>query len=80
MNPKLHAVCDGRGPPMRVYLSAGQTSDYIGAAGLVSGMPLAKVLLADRGHDADWFCNALIDMVITQLCCTDPVRDSFCAS
>ena len=65
MNPKLHVVCDGRGQPMRVYPSAGQTSDYIGAAGLVSGMPLAKVLLADRGHDADWFWNPLIDMVIT---------------
>ena len=50
---------------MRVYPSAGQTSDYIGAAGLVSGMPLAKVLLADRGHDADWFWNALIDTGIT---------------
>ena len=78
MNPKLHVVCDGRGRPMWVYLSAGQTSDYIGAAGLVSGMPPAKVLLADRGYDADWFCNALIDKGITQLCCTDPLRDSSC--
>ena len=65
MNPKLHAVCDGRGRPIRMYLSAGQTSAYISAAGLVSGMPLAKVVLADQGYDADWFWNALIDMVIT---------------
>ena len=44
-----------------MYLSAGQTSDYIGAAGLLAGMPKAKVLLADRGYDADWLRNALID-------------------
>ena len=28
-------------------------------------MPPAKVLLADRGYDADWFRNALMDMGIT---------------
>ena len=43
-----------------MYLSAGQTSDYIGAATLLSTLPLAGVLLADRGYDADWFRNALI--------------------
>ena len=48
-----------------MYLSAGQTSDFIGAAGLLPTMPAAKVMLADRGHDADWFRNALIDMGIT---------------
>ena len=48
-----------------MYLSAGQTSDYTGAAGLVSGMPGVKVLLADRGYDADWFRNALMDKGIT---------------
>lgn len=48
-----------------MYLSAGQTSDYTGAAGLMSGMPKVKVLLADRGYDADWFRNALIDRGIT---------------
>ena len=48
-----------------MYLSARQTSDYTGAAGLVSGMPGVKVLLADRGYDADWFRNALMDKGIT---------------
>ena len=43
-----------------MYLSAGQTRDYIGAAALLVGMPKAKVLLADRGYDADWFRNTLI--------------------
>ena len=47
-----------------MFLSAGQTSDYIGAAALVRSLPKAKVLLADRGHDANWFRNALTDMSV----------------
>jgi len=43
-----------------MYPSAGQTSDYIGAAALLSTLPKAKALLADRGCDANWFRNALI--------------------
>ena len=31
----------------------------------MGGLPQAKVLLADRGHDADWFRSALIDKGIT---------------
>ena len=60
MNSKLHVVSDGRGRPIRLYLSAGETSDYIGAAALLSTLPKARALLADRGYDADWFRNALI--------------------
>ena len=44
-----------------MFLSAGQTSDYIGARALLSSLPSARVLLADRGYDADWFRNALIE-------------------
>jgi hypothetical protein len=57
-----------------MFLSAGQTSDYTGAAALLSSLPAAKVLLApshglqanhcratDRGYDADWFRDALAD-------------------
>ena len=65
MNSKLHVVCDSRGRPIQMYLSAGQTSDYIGAAGLLRFMPSVKYLLADRGYDADWFRNALTDINIT---------------
>jgi IS5 family transposase len=48
-----------------MFLSAGQTSDYIGARALLSSIPQAAVLLGDRGYDADWFRNALIDMGIS---------------
>ena len=61
MNSKLHVVSDAKGRPIRMYLSAGQTSDYMGAAALLSSLPKGKTLLADRGHDANWFRNALID-------------------
>ena len=65
MNSRLHVVCDSKGRPVQMYPSAGQTSDYTGAAGLVSAMPRTKVLLADRGCDAEWFRNALIYNGIT---------------
>ena len=47
-----------------MFLSAGQTSDYTGAAARVRSLPKAGVLLADRGYDANWFRNALMDMGI----------------
>ncbi len=61
MNSKLHVVTDAQGRPIRLFLSAGQTSDYIGAPVLLSSLPQAQVLLADRGYDADWFRDALAD-------------------
>lgn len=65
LNSKLHVVADAKGRPIRMFLSAGQTSDYIGARALLSSIPQAGSLLADRGYDADWFRNALIDMGIS---------------
>jgi len=61
----LHAVTDAKGRPIRLFLTAGQTSDYIGARALLPSMPAAGVLLADRGYDADWFRIGLIDRGIT---------------
>ena len=48
-----------------MFLSAGQTSDYMGARAMMSSLPKAKVLLADRGYDAHWFRWALADRGIT---------------
>ena len=58
---KLHAVTDTKGRPIRFFMSAGQVSDYTGAAALLGGLPSAQWLLADRGYDADWFREALQD-------------------
>ena len=61
MNTKLHAVTDAQGRPIRFFMSAGQVSDYTGAAALLGNLPQADWLLADRGYDADWLREALED-------------------
>jgi transposase len=42
-----------------LLLTEGQVSDYRGAATMLSVLPPASVLIADRGYDADWFRQAL---------------------
>ena len=44
-----------------MLLSEGQMSDYKGAALMIQAFPAAKVLLGDKGYDADWFRSALAD-------------------
>ena len=61
MNTKLLTICDSRGRPLSLFVTAGQVSDYIGARALVSSPPKVDWLLADRGYDADWFREALND-------------------
>ena len=61
MNTKLHAICDSQGRPIRLFVTAGQVSDYIGAAALLGSLPKVDWLLGDRGYDADWFRDALKD-------------------
>ncbi len=53
MNTKLHAVTDREGRPIRFFLTAGQISDYTGAAALLDDLPAARWRMADRGYDAD---------------------------
>jgi transposase len=65
LNIKLHAVTDARGRPIRFFVTAGQVSDYIGARALLNSLTNADWLLVDRGYDADWFREALIDKKIT---------------
>ena len=57
-------VCDALGRPLTFFLSPGQMSDAKGALALRSALPPAKVLLADKGYDADWFREDLEDMGI----------------
>ncbi len=38
---ELHVLADAMGRPIRMFLSAGQTSDYIGARALLSSIPKA---------------------------------------
>lgn len=64
MNSKLHAVCDSEGRPRCLFLTAGQVSDYTGAAALLASLPPTNVPLADKGYDADWLRGALADRKI----------------
>jgi transposase len=61
LNTKLHAVTDAKGRPLKVFMTAGQVSDYTGAAALLGCLPAAEWMIADRGYDADWFREALKD-------------------
>ncbi|SPJ31544.1 hypothetical protein TRM7615_05087 [Falsiruegeria mediterranea M17] len=61
MNTKLHAICDGQGRPLNLFVTAGQVSDYIGARALVGRLPKVDWLLGDRGYDANWFREVLKD-------------------
>jgi transposase len=54
-------VADAKGRPLKFFMTAGQVSDYMGAAALLKGLPKAEWLLADRGYDADWYREALKD-------------------
>jgi hypothetical protein len=40
-------------------MTAGQVSDYTGAAVLLAELPKAQWLLGDCGYDTDWFRDAL---------------------
>ena len=41
------------------FMTAGQVSDYTGAATLLDDLLKAQRLLGDRKYDADWFRDAL---------------------
>src|SRR5690606_1045231 len=62
LNSKLHVLADAKGRAIRLFLSADQTPDYIGARALLSQ---AASLLADREYDAAWFRNELIGIGIS---------------
>lgn len=53
MNTKLHAVADPQGRPIRLHVTAGQISDYTGAAAVIETLPKVGWLLADRAYDVD---------------------------
>ncbi|WP_110775579.1 IS5 family transposase [Tritonibacter mobilis] len=51
---KVHLRVNAHGMPMRTEITPGQTSDYLGFDLVMhDNLPEPKVLLADRGYDAD---------------------------
>ena len=61
INTKLHAVNEIVGRPIVFFLTAGQVSDFTEARAPVNSLPAAGWLLVDRGYDADWFCETVVD-------------------
>lgn len=58
-------MIDANRRPISLFMTAGQVSDYTGAAALLASLPGAQWLLVDRGYKADWFRDALQAKVIT---------------
>lgn len=54
MSTKIHAAVDALGNPVRLRLTAGQTSEYGQANALIEGFR-AGYILADKGYDSDGF-------------------------
>ena len=52
MSPKIHALVDALGNPLRFLLTPGQAHDLIGADALLPQIA-AEVLIADKAYDAD---------------------------
>jgi transposase len=48
LNSKLRAICDSKGRPRTLFLTAGRVSDYTGVAALLSSLPPAKALYRKR--------------------------------
>lgn len=47
-----------------MLLTEGQVSDYRGAATMLPVLPVADMLIADKGYDSDWFRDALASIGI----------------
>jgi len=59
LSTKIHAAVDALGNPVRLLLTAGQTSEYSQAEALIEGFD-ADYVLADKGYDSDQFVLAII--------------------
>ena len=58
LTTKIHAAVDALGNPVRLLLTAGQTSEYTQAEALIAGFT-ANYVLADKGYDSDRFVTAI---------------------
>lgn len=62
MNTRQHAICDGRGRPLNLFVAAGQVSDYIGARALLGRLPNVEWPLAERQIGCDDDRGALAEL------------------
>jgi putative transposase len=60
LSTKIHAAGDALGNPVRLIGSPGQRNDIAFALELVDGF-VADVTIADKGYDADHFCDRIAE-------------------
>ena len=60
MSTKIHAAGDALGNPVRLIGSPGQRNDIAFAHALTEGLA-PEVTIADKGYDADHFCEKLAE-------------------
>jgi transposase len=58
LSTKIHVAVDALGNPVRLLLTAGQTSEFTQAEALIAGFAPGYVL-ADKGYDSDQFVSAI---------------------
>jgi transposase len=58
LSTKIHVAVDALGNPVRLLLTAGQTSEYTQAEALIAGFAPGYVL-ADKGYGSDQFVSAI---------------------
>ena len=65
---KIHLRTNGSGRPVAVEIAPGHASDYAGALPLLDADgPEPKLLIADRGYDADWLRETMEARSITSI-------------
>jgi len=60
LTSKIHALVDTNGLPVRLALTAGEEHDNRLAGKLLSRLKSGSMLLADRGYDADWIRDLVL--------------------
>jgi putative transposase len=60
LSTKIHAAGDALGNPVRLIGSPGQRNDIAFAHALIDGIA-AEVTIADKGYDADHFCEKVAE-------------------
>lgn len=59
MSTKIHAATEALGLPIRLIGSPGQRNDIALAHDLIDGFE-AQAIFADKGYDADHFCDRIV--------------------
>lgn len=54
LTTKIHGITNGKGLPIKIAITPGQTHDLTVASKLLSELSPGGMVLADKAYDADW--------------------------